>query len=170
MPSLGGTNPSTQERKGAKSHQDADGGGHDAVDLHYRVLSLLHPGDNIRANGTSQKRTHPGMPPDSGGIRRGCPPFGGAICPDVIYRVVSALDVFPRPGALDGRRFVTETVFVAPERGNGIRRTFNPNIQSLIPTPSALQGCRGRLFYVFAPGKGLGIKRTFSQKTQTLMP
>jgi len=79
MPSLGGTHSFILERKGAKSYQDADGGGHDVVDPHNKVLSLLHPGDNIRANGASQKRTRPGMPPDSGGILRGGPRFGGAI-------------------------------------------------------------------------------------------
>ena len=44
----------------------------------------IHPGDSIEANGTSQKWTCPGMPPDSGGILRGCPLLGGAICPDGI--------------------------------------------------------------------------------------
>ena len=29
------------------------------------------------------------MPPDSGGIQRGCPLVGGAICPDVVSRVVA---------------------------------------------------------------------------------
>ena len=35
---------------------------------HPRLLSSgpLHPGDNIRANGTSQKGTRQGMPPNSG--------------------------------------------------------------------------------------------------------
>ena len=51
------------------------------------LRSTHHPGDNIRANGTSQKWTRPGMPPDSGGILRGCPPLGGAICHNVVSRV-----------------------------------------------------------------------------------
>ena len=50
-------------------------------------LSHSHPGDNIRANGTFQKWTHPGMPPDSGGILRGCPLLGGAMCPNGVSRV-----------------------------------------------------------------------------------
>ena len=50
-----------------------------------------HPGDNIRENGTSQKWTRPGMPPDAGGILRGCPLLGGAICPNV----VSGVDLKP---------------------------------------------------------------------------
>ena len=49
-------------------------------------FSVHHPGDNIRANGTSQKWTRPGMPPDSGGILRRCPLLGGAICPHVVPR------------------------------------------------------------------------------------
>ena len=28
------------------------------------------------------------MPPDSGGILRGCPLLGGAVCPDVVSRAV----------------------------------------------------------------------------------
>ena len=47
----------------------------------------IHPGDNIRANGPSQKWTRPGMPTDSGGILRGCPLLGGAVCPNVVSRV-----------------------------------------------------------------------------------
>jgi len=46
----------------------------------YRALhghaAFGHPGDNIRANGTSQKWTRQGMPPDSGGILRGGVHFG----------------------------------------------------------------------------------------------
>ena len=45
-------------------------------------------GDNIRATGTSSKWTRLGMPHDSGGILRGCPILGGAICPYVVWRVV----------------------------------------------------------------------------------
>jgi len=45
------------------------------------------PGDNIRANGTYQKWTRPGMPPDSGGILRGGPLLGGAVCPNAVSRV-----------------------------------------------------------------------------------
>ena len=37
------------------------------------------PGDNTRANATSQKWLRPGMPPDLGGVLRGCPLLGGAI-------------------------------------------------------------------------------------------
>ena len=48
----------------------------------------FHPGGNIRANDTSQMWTRPGMPSDSGGIVRGCPLLGGAICPNVVSRVV----------------------------------------------------------------------------------
>ena len=33
-----------------------------------RLNIHIHPGDNIRANDTSQKWTRPGMPPDSDGI------------------------------------------------------------------------------------------------------
>jgi len=47
-----------------------------------------HPGDNIRANGTSQKWTRPGMPTDAGGILRGCPLLGSAICPNAVSRVM----------------------------------------------------------------------------------
>ena len=50
-------------------------------------FQVIHPGDNIRANETSQKWTRPGMPPDSGGITRGCPLLGGAVCPNVVSRV-----------------------------------------------------------------------------------
>jgi len=50
-------------------------------------FSVHHPGDNIRANGTSQKWTRPGMPPDSGGILRGYPLLGGVICPNVVSSV-----------------------------------------------------------------------------------
>jgi len=52
----------------------------------------IRPGDNIRANGTSQKCTRPGIPPDAGGILRGCPLLGGAICPNVVSRVGSDLN------------------------------------------------------------------------------
>ena len=52
------------------------------------MVSLPHPVHNIRANGASQKWTHPGMPPDSGGILRGCPLLGGAMCPHGVSRVV----------------------------------------------------------------------------------
>ena len=49
--------------------------------------TVCHPGDNIRANGTSQKWTRPEMPPDSGGIMRVCLLLGGVICPNVVSRV-----------------------------------------------------------------------------------
>ena len=52
-----------------------------------------HPGDNIKASGTSQKWPCPGMPPDSGGILRGCPLLGGAICRNVVSRVVLRVEV-----------------------------------------------------------------------------
>ena len=48
---------------------------------------MNHPGDNNRANGTSQNWTRPGMPSDSGGILRGCPLLGGVNCPNVVSRV-----------------------------------------------------------------------------------
>ena len=59
--------------------------------LGLKVLGLgfrVRPGDNIRANGTSQTWTRPGMPHDAGGILRGYPLLGGAICPNVVSRVV----------------------------------------------------------------------------------
>ena len=50
---------------------------HLAVAVHLQVAvcpsTWTHPEENIRANGSSQKWTRPGMPPDSGGILRGCP-------------------------------------------------------------------------------------------------
>jgi len=48
-----------------------------------KVKCRSHPGGNIRANDTSQTWTRPGMPPGAGGILRGCPLLGGAICPNV---------------------------------------------------------------------------------------
>ena len=47
-----------------------------------------HPEDNMRASGTSQSGHPLRMPPDSDGILRGGPPLEGAICPDVVTRVV----------------------------------------------------------------------------------
>ena len=52
------------------------------------LLPRRHPGDNIRANGVRFWGVRPGMPPDSGGSLRGCPRLGGAICPNVVSRVV----------------------------------------------------------------------------------
>ena len=89
----------------------ADGGKHDgesrgdgAQAPHGPPLTPNHPGDNIRANGTSQKWTRPGMPPDSGGILRGCPLLGGAICPNVVSRVayaINAVQADPEPHTLN---------------------------------------------------------------------
>ena len=45
------------------------------------------PGDTIRANGTSQKWTRPGIQPDPGGITRECPLLEGGIRPNVVSRV-----------------------------------------------------------------------------------
>ena len=50
-----------------------------------------HPEDNIRANGTSQKWTFMRMLPDSGGILRRFPLWGGALCPNVVSRVARAI-------------------------------------------------------------------------------
>ena len=54
--------------------------------------SQNHPRDNIRANGTSQEWTRPGMPPGSGGILRGFSLLGGVICPNVVSRVEKRAD------------------------------------------------------------------------------
>jgi hypothetical protein len=80
------------------------------------------PGDNIRANGTSQKWSYPGMPPDSGGIPRGCPLVGGTICPNVVSRV--AKNVL--------RRVEVVFRFVSP-------CTLNPEPCTLDPEPRTLQ-------------------------------
>ena len=58
---------------------------------------VSHPSDNIRANGTFKKWTRPGMPPDSGGILRGCPRLRSVICPNVVSGVGGwAQEVLPR--------------------------------------------------------------------------
>jgi len=70
-------------------------------------LRTFQPGPTLettlgqfRANGTSQKWTRPGMPPDSGGMLRGCPLLGGSIRPNFYSRVGPAgqgrIDSFSR--------------------------------------------------------------------------
>ena len=75
-------------RVGCGNEEVGEGGRTRQTRCNRAPFRLNHPGDNIRAaNGTSQKWMRPGMPPDSGGILRGCPLLGGAICPNVVSRV-----------------------------------------------------------------------------------
>ena len=78
----------TTYTKQAKESSDRDHKRRVANETATSLHISSHPGDNMRANGTSSKWSRPGMSPVSGGIVRGCPLLGGTICPNVVFRVV----------------------------------------------------------------------------------